>query len=67
MNAPFQVGQRVRIKRGVRPHGGKLGTVVEIDHGYWIDLDLMRNVRLPHVKRYGADELEPVKARGLAS
>lgn len=67
MKTLFEVGQRVRIKRGVRPHGGKLGTIVEIDHGYWVDLDLMRNARLPHVKRYSAHELEPVKARGLAS
>lgn len=64
----FPINQRVRIRKGVTPYPGKLGTVVEVYEPvahlgsvtYEVKLD--RAFSVPHTKLYKADELEPVKS-----
>lgn len=57
----LEVGHRVRVKGSVRPHGGKLGTVVDlVPSGYMVRLDLMGLCSNPHDKLYKRDELKLV-------
>jgi hypothetical protein len=58
----LKIGQRVRIRKGVKPHGGKLGTITDLEPGgYWVQLDLMGMSRNPHPKLYRRDELNKTK------
>ena len=63
MNSVFQVGDRVRVRKGVTPHGGRIGVVTNVEFTrewrteYWVMLDLMSSASLPHVKHYSANEL----------
>ena len=57
----LEIGERVRVKKTIRPYGGKPGKVVDRTPGvYWVLLDLMKNINVPHERGYRRDELVKV-------
>lgn len=64
MAVKFEIGDRVRVKRGVSPHGGKPGSITDRDNDrYEVYLDLMGSYSTRHGKHYRADELEKLKEK----
>lgn len=68
VSSGFLIGQPIRVKKGVKPYGGKRGTVVEEYSPqshlgpavYEVKLGIAFSV--PHTKLYKADEIEAVNS-----